>query len=145
MPNWTSAPPRLYSIVTGFFPEAQPKPNWADNPRPLLVTGVYRNKTTGELWVRTAYGTGEVGKVRGTCLNIGNLSHLNRLNLPKPTAFVLTPGDQHAIMPWSEEHFAPWRQFATPVISKLPLEMQEYVQRVLSRTSNLPFPPRPAP
>lgn len=145
MPDWTSAPPRIYSIVTGFFPEAQPKPNWADNPRPLLVTGVFRNKVSGELWVRTAYGTGEVSKAKGHCLYIGNLSHLNSLNLAKPTAFVLTPGGQHAILPWSEEHFAPWRQFATPVISRLPEEMQEYVATVLARTSNLPFPPLTRP
>lgn len=145
MPDWTSAPPRVYDIVTGFFPEALPKPNWAENPRPLLVTGVFRAKATGDLWVRTAYGTGEVGKVRGTCLTIGNLSHLDSLNLAKPTAFVLAPGDQHAILPWSEEHFAPWRQFSTPIISRLPPEMQEYVQAVLSRTSGLPFPPRPLP
>lgn len=145
MPDWTSKPPRIYDIVTGFFPEAQPKDSWADNPRPLLVTGVFRNKSTLELWVRVAYGTGEVGNVRGVCLNIGNLSHLDNLRLAKPTAFVLTPGSQHAILPWTKEFFCPWRHFSTPVISSLPPEMREYVKGKLAYRDDLPFPPKPSP
>lgn len=142
MPDWIAAPPKNFDIVTGFFPEARPKPNWADNPRPLLVVGVFRGKSSGDVMVRVAYGTSQIEKIRYPNLVIGNLSHLNDLNLPRPTAFVICPGEQWAILPWSEERFAPWSQFSTPIISRLPAEMQEHVTTVMRGLSNVPFPGR---
>lgn len=142
MPDWIAAHPHSFDIVTGFFPETRPKPTWADNPRPMLVVGVFRSKSSGRVWVRVAYGTSQVEKVRPPNLIIGNMSHLDALNLPKPTAFVIHPGNQWAIIPWSEEHFAPWSSFATPIISRLPKEMQEYVERTMQGLTGLPFPPR---
>lgn len=140
MPDWTAAPPRNFDIVTGFFPEARPKPNWAENPRPMLVAGVFRSRSTSRIMVRVAYGTSQVEKIRHPNLIIGNLSHLNALNLARQTAFVIHPGSQWAILPWTDEHFMPWTQFQTPVISRLPGEMQDYVADVMKGLRDLPFP-----
>lgn len=142
MPDWISTPPQDFDIVTGFFPEERPKHNWQENPRPMLVSGVFRGKGSGRVFVRVAYGTSQVEKVRGQQLVIGNMSHLDNLNLAKPTAFVIQPGEQWAILPWSEQHFSPWADFETPVISKLPIEMQEFVKQIMSKLKGLPVPGR---
>lgn len=140
MPDWTAVPPRNFDIVTGFFPEARPKANWETNPRPLLVAGVFRAKKSGKVWVRVSYGTSKVEKIRWPNLIIGNMSHLDALNLACPTAFVITPGHQWAILPWGEEHFAPWSAFQTPVISRLPAEMRAHVEKVMKGLPDLPKP-----
>lgn len=140
MPDWTSVPPRNFDIVTGFFPEARPKANWETNPRPMLVAGVFRAKNSRGIWVRVSYGTSRVEKVRWPNLIIGNISHLDSLNLARPTAFVISPGSQWAILPWGEKHFAPWSAFQTPIISRLPKDMQEHVKQVMERLHDLPMP-----
>lgn len=144
MADWTSTPPRAGSIATGFFPEARPKENWATNPRPLLVLKVYRGKASGSFHVLVAYGTTKTGKLRDDCLVIGNLSTLNALNLARPTAFVLSPGSNLAILPWSAKHFACWSGFSTPVISHIPKDMEGFVMEVLQTLTDIPVPRIPA-
>lgn len=138
--DWVAVPPRLYDVVTGFFPEAKPKHNWSENPRPMLVVGVFRGKNSRRILVRVAYGTSQVGKAQAYDLSIHNLSSLDALNLACPTAFVLTPGSNMAILEWSEVHFSPWQGFSSPIISRLPADMQEYVKEVVSRQPDLPMP-----
>ena len=141
MHDWTRSHPRIYDIVTGFFPEARPKASWAENPRPMLVTGVFRGRTSGEIRLRVAYGTSQVEKIRWPNLNVGNLSNLNDMNLARPTAFVIHPASQMELLRWSDQHFACWSGFSTPIIGRLPPEMQDHVAKVmLSNAAEVPQP-----
>jgi hypothetical protein len=137
--SWDANPPQLYDIITGFFPEANPKQTWADNPRPLLCCGVARDPETRVWFVRVAFGTTQnLSKAHPSDLVIGNLTMLNGLCLVKPTRFVINSGDRMVILPWTEEFFRPWAARRTPILSKLPLDMQRYVGNTLARLENLP-------
>lgn len=136
---WESTAPRTYCIVTGFFPETQPKDTWATNPRPLLVCGTFKHSDTGMIFCRIAYGTTQkVNRGHVDDLVIGNVSMLDQLRLKKATRFVLNPGRQLVIMPWTNEFFRPWSDVKTPVRSILPEEMQRFVGEVLVRLPDLP-------
>jgi len=137
--DWTRFPPQIYSIVTGFFPETNPKETWAVNPRPLLVCGRAQDPESGAIYCRIAYGTTQhLEKSKDTDLVIGNLGMLNQLNLKYPTRFVIHSGNHMSIMPWCERHFQPWSGFQSPVLSVLPDEMQRYVGYVLAELNDLP-------
>lgn len=139
MADWERIPPQLYSVVTGFFPETNPRSNWAQNPRPLLVCGRAQDPESGLIFCRIAYGTTQnLGKARDADLVIGNLATLNALNLKRPTRFVLFSGRQMVIMPWSQKHFRPWTGFPTPVLGVLSSDMQRLVGFTLARLSDLP-------
>lgn len=141
MVDWSQTPPALFSVVTGFFPETRPKHDWATNPRPLLVTGVFRKRNTSEIFVRVAYGTSRTRRIPAPPnLCIANMSCLDALNLARPTTFVISPGSQMVILPWSPEHFRPWRGFAAPVIGVLPNDMVAYVRDVIRHLQDLPMP-----
>lgn len=131
--------PKPGDIVTGFFPETKPKHNWQTNPRPLLVLRRY-TATDGSISVLLSYGTGEISKVKQHALVIANLSTLNSLNLAKPTAFILMPGRNLAILPWTDAHFAPWTGFKTPIIAHLPHPMKVYVHGILQNVPDIPTP-----
>lgn len=138
-PKWTASPPRLYDVVTGFFPETSPKQTWATNPRPLLICGVARHKGHGLYFCRVAYGTTKhLNKAHPDDLVVGNLSSLNDLELMQPTRFVINSGAQMVILPWSAEFFRPWSGHDSPVLSRLPEDMQRYVGGVLMGLSDLP-------
>ncbi|MEP3635221.1 MAG: hypothetical protein ABJM82_16180 [Shimia thalassica] len=139
MANWESVKPDIYSIVTGFFPETNPKENWATNPRPLLVCGVAQDPETKIFFVRIAYGTSKkLELAKKDDLVIGNLSILNSLGLKHQTRFVTFSGQQMVIMPWTQEFFQPWTGRTTPVLSKLPADMQSHMGFVLSSLTDLP-------
>lgn len=139
MAIWETSPPQIYDIVTGFFPETSPKETWATNPRPLLVCGVAQDPKSMMYFCRIAYGTSRnVNEVGNGDLVVGNLSLLNQLNLKRPTKFVLHSGLQMVILPWIPEFFQPWTSYSTPIISRLPQEMQKHVGFELSALGDLP-------
>lgn len=138
-PLWEGTRPRLYSVVTGFFPETSPKDTWATNPRPLLVCGTAEDPETRTYFCRVAYGTSaHLDKGHPNDLVVGNLSMLNGLNLKKPTRFVTHSGRHMVIMPWTYEFFRPWNGLTSPVLSYLPDEMQRFVGHVLAELNDLP-------
>lgn len=138
MPSWERSAPAIYSVVTGFFPETSPKETWAANPRPLLVCGTARDPQTGLFFCRIAYGTKNLARRHPDDLTIGNLTILRALNLKVPTRFVISSGRQMIVMPWNQEHFRPWSGQKTPVLSRLPEDMQRYVGSVLVALPDLP-------
>lgn len=136
---WESTAPRTYSIVTGFFPETAPRDTWATNPRPLLVLGTARYPDTGLIFCRVAYGTTQhLQRAHADDLVIGNMSLLDQLRLKRPTRFVLNPGRQMVIMPWTAEYFRPWSDSTTPIRSILPEDMQRHVGATIARLPDLP-------
>lgn len=139
MADWEKFPPPLYSIVTGFFPETSPKESWATDPRPLLVCGTARHDETGVYFCRIAYGTSR-NHDRGhpDDLLIGNMSLLNQLCLKRTTRFVIHPGEQMVILPWSTEFFRPWSGYSTPILSHLPDDVEKHVGYTLMQLNNLP-------
>ena len=138
MPNWERTAPAIYSIVTGFFPEAQPKDTWATNPRPLLVCGTAKDPANGTIFCRVAYCTTNLDRAHPDDLIIGNLAILDQLNLKYPTRFVIYSGRQMVIMPWTDEFFRPWKNQRTPVLSRLPEDMQRYIGAGLAALPDLP-------
>lgn len=136
---WESTAPRIYSIVTGFFPETSPRETWASNPRPLLVCGTAKDPETGMIFCRIAYGTTQkFNLAHPDDLRIGNISLLDQLRLKKPTRFVIHSGQQMVILPWTNEFFRPWSDVKTPLRSVLPDDMQRVVGSVLARLPDLP-------
>lgn len=138
MPDWERVAPAIYSVVTGFFPETQPKETWATNPRPLLVCGSARDPTSGLNFCRIAYGTKNLAGGHPDDLSIGNLGLLNQLRLKYATRFVISSGSQMVILPWTTEFFRPWSGCRTPVLSRLPDEMQRYAGAILAALPDLP-------
>ena len=139
MPDWERIPPAIYSVVTGFFPETSPKDTWATNPRPLLVCGTATDPESGISFCRIAYGTTKkLDQARPDDLVIGNLGHLDQLNLKYPTRFVIHSGRQMIIMPWTEEFFRPWTGRRSPFLGRLPEEMRRHVGAVLAGLPDLP-------
>ena len=106
-PAWVDSPPRIYDVVTGFFPETSPKGTWATNPRPLLVCGTAQDPDSKTYFCRVAYGTSQSAKrFYEKDLVIGNMSLLDSLGLKHVTRFVLNSGLQMVIMPWTEKFSA---------------------------------------
>lgn len=138
MAEWERTAPALYSVVTGFFPEANPKETWATNPRPLLVCGTAKDVENNLYFCRIAYGTGRLKPADPDDLVIGNLSMLDAIKLKKPTRFVIGSGASMVILPWTEEFFRPWSGLRTPVLSRLPEEMQRHVGHTLANLGDLP-------
>jgi hypothetical protein len=139
MAAWEKDSPRLFDIVTGFFPDTSPKGTWATNPRPLLVCGRAQHPSTGMYVCRIAYGTSQhIEKAHQNDLVIGNLSLLDQLGLKHTTRFVINSGKHMVVMPWIDEFFKPWRGNSSPVLSRLPDDMQRYVGHVLSEIDDLP-------
>ena len=139
MAEWERSPPRIYNVVTGFFPETSPKETWATDPRPLLICGTGQNPDTGMYLCRVAYGTSvKLDRSHSNDLVVSNLSLLNLLCLKKPTRFVISSGKHMVILPWTEEYFRPWTGNRSPVLSRLPDDMQHYVGYILGKLTNLP-------
>lgn len=139
MADWEKTQPRLYSVVTGFFPETSPKERWAIDPRPLLVCGTAKDPDTETYFCRVAYGTSQhLDRKRPNDLVVGNMSLLDQLGLKRPTRFVINSGAEMVILPWTEEFFRPWSGYRTPVLSTLPEDMQKHVGYVLSELPDLP-------
>lgn len=139
MAEWEKARPRIYNVVTGFFPESSPRATWETNPRPLLVCGVATHEETGRHFCRIAYGTTQhLELAKPTDLVIGNLSELDALGLKYTTRFVTNSGKQMVILPWDEEHFRPWSGKRSPVLGLLPEDMQHFLGRVLTSQLDLP-------
>lgn len=137
--KWERHSPRLYSIVTGFFPEASPKETWATDPRPLLVCGVAQDNDSKTFFCRVAYGTTQhIDKAHENDLVIGNMSMLNTLGLKRTTRFVIHSGKQMAILPWTSEFFSPWSGYTSPFLSCLPEDVQKVVGYDLSQLPDLP-------
>lgn len=141
MTGWAARPPRVFDVVTGFFPEEKPKINWSTDPRPMLVTGVFQ-RDDGLFSIRAAYGSTEVAKVRrrGQVLEIGNASILSSIGLKRPTSFLLSPGSQHMILAWTAARFKPWCGRATPVLGHILPQMEDYVRDIVSHLPDLPMP-----
>jgi len=143
MPDWERTAPRIYSVVTGFFPETSPRDTWATNPRPLLVCGTARDPDSGVVFCRIAYGTTQkLDKAHANDLVVGNVSMLDDLGLRYPTRFVIHSGRHMVIMPWTSEFFRPWTGYPRPVLSVLPDDMQQHVGSVLSELARAGDIPR---
>jgi len=139
VPDWEREPPRLYDIVTGFFPETTPKGTWATDPRPLLVCGRAYSDVLGINVCRVAYGTTQqIEKAHDNDIVVGNLSLLDQLGLKHTTRFVINSGKHMVVMPWTAEFFRPWRGKKTPILSHLPDDMQKYVGYTLGTLNDLP-------
>ena len=93
-PDWVKVPPQAYSVVTGFFPETNPKDGSPDC-RPLLVTQVLQSQT-GATAVRVCYGTTKLRfpQKANVDLIVQNSSDLDECGLLRPTRFVLDPEQQ---------------------------------------------------
>jgi len=63
---------------------------------------------------------------------------LDELGLKHTTRFVIYSGRQMVVMPWIEEFFRPWSEYASPILSSLPIDMQRHVGAVLSALTDLP-------
>lgn len=132
-PNWLDQPPAALDIVTGFYPETNPK---GDKPalRPCLVLAVLRNKSNGAFACRIAYGTKNL-KVflrQDKDLIIQNFSDLNEVGLPAATRFCL---DQELIidLPWTQENFGCWKGKSHPRIGALTLDYHKELAWLMSR------------
>lgn len=124
-PDWVGRWPSAYSIVTGYFPETKPREG-GPVCRPLLVTQILRNKSTGAIALRIAYGTSKIRfpEKANADLIIQNLSDLDDCGLKSPTRFVINP-NQQIIRPWTTEFFAPWGGSGTPRRGQLPTHLQK--------------------
>lgn len=124
-PEWLKRWPEAFSIVTGFFPEKQPK-GGVPACRPLLVTQVLRSKLDQSIALRVAYGTSKTRfpERMNQDLIIQNISDLDACGLMTPTRFVINPRDQ-IIRPWTQEYFKPWGGCPSPRRGKLTEELQK--------------------
>jgi hypothetical protein len=123
-PDWVKVPPQAYSVVTGFFPETNPKDGSPDC-RPLLVTQVLQSQT-GATAVRVCYGTTKLRfpQKANVDLIVQNSSDLDEGGLLRPTRFVLDP-EQQVILRWNEVNFRPWSNCGHPRRGSLPLDLQK--------------------
>jgi hypothetical protein len=118
--HWTLIPPKPLYIVTGYYPEANPK---EETPpcRPLLVLAVQENTGSGAKFVCTiTYGTKNIRTQYATPNDviIQNVSEMNKLGLKTPTRFIIS--DEFIVeMEWREPFFEPWSGKSTPILSDL--------------------------
>lgn len=133
-PNWINSPPSLFDIVTGYYPEENPK---GDGPslRPCLITQVLENKKTGSYACKIAYGTKNLKTWarKDKDIIVQNSSDLDRMGLPVATRFVIDE-DMMMILPWSPPHFDCWAGKLNPKLGQLLLEYQkEYAFIMMKR------------
>lgn len=132
---WETNPPSAFDIVTGYFPEANPRPEGAVN-RPLLILRTATDKQTGDIACKVAYGTKNLKTLtRGAeDFIVSNISLMNQLGLKYPTRFVLHPESNRMWMPWKRPHFEPWSGYDSPVIGSMDEDSaKEIVWRLASR------------
>lgn len=124
-PNWTLSPPSLFDIVTGFYPETNPR---AGTPalRPCLVTHVYQNTETGAYACEIVYGTKNLKTLTrsGKDLIIQNYSDMCEVGLPVATRFDLD-ANKRVILEWAEKNFKPWPNHRSPKIGSLTEDYQK--------------------
>lgn len=135
-PKWTTSPPSLFDIVTGFYPESNPK---GSGPalRPCLVTRVLRSRQSGKIACEIAYGTKNLKTwVRGNDdIIIQNSLHLDEIGLPFATRFNLDD-NMRIILYWEPPHFDCWSGYSSPKIGHLTEEYQkEYAWIMMRRMS----------
>lgn len=63
---------------------------------------------------------------------------MDALGLKHPTRFVIFSGRHMVIMPWTAEFFQPWTGRRSPILSRLPAEMQKFAGVILSELEDLP-------
>lgn len=116
--EWYRRAPAPLSIVTCYFPETDPEPDGSLKLRPALVLSILRDKGTGAIALRIAYGTSVLKLTRrlGVDLIIQNAVDMRIMGLPKATRFDL---DEQVDLPYSTEFFACWEGYKTPVIGQL--------------------------
>lgn len=120
-PNWVSAAPAAFDIVTCFYPEAQPQPDGSFKLRPALVLNVFKDRKTGAPFCEVAYGTKNLKLTHPLThldLVIQNAGHLHQFGLYRATRFNLAK-ENLLILPWTDEHFGCWSNRATPIIGSL--------------------------
>jgi hypothetical protein len=117
-PNWVAQQPSAFDIVTGYYPEREPK--GALRLRPCLVLDVLRGKNTGAIACRVAYGTKNLQFVQRKNLDliIQNASDLNLIGLPLATRFNLDANNL-VDLPWSQDFFGCWKGYSHPKIGAL--------------------------
>lgn len=133
MPDWLASPPSVMDVVTCLYPETKPKGEL--KLRPCLVTGVHRNRTTGQFVCQIAYGTKtlKAWSREGQDVIIQNTTHLDEIGLPVATRFAL---DDRASLIWGEPPFGCWTGFKSPRIGALTEAYQkEYAYCMMKRLS----------
>lgn len=116
--EWYRRPPSAFDIITCYFPEADPPPDGTPKLRPALVLSVLRNKETGMIAVKVAYGTSVLKLLQRDHLDliIQNATDLRLIGLPRATRFDL---DNTVVLPWCPPHCNCWDGYPTPVIGTL--------------------------
>lgn len=124
--EWYRRPPSAFDIVTCNFPEADPPPDGSLKLRPALVLSVLRQKTTGMIALRIAYGTSVLKLLQREHLDliIQNATDLRLIGLPRATRFDL---DNTVELPWCPPHFDTWAGYSSPIIGTL---TQDYAKEV---------------
>lgn len=135
-PNWTLSPPSLFDVVTGYYPESNPK---GDKPalRPCLVTRVFKHKTQEEYACEIAYGTKNLKTWlrHSQDIIIQNNNDLDDIGLPFATRFVLDD-DAKIVMRWRPPNFDCWSGYRSPKIGQLTIDYQkEYAWIMMQRAS----------
>lgn len=86
--------------------------------RPALVLSVLRNKETGAIALKVAYGTSALKLMQREHLDliIQNAADMRTVGLPRATRFDL---DNTVSLPWCPPYFDCWDGYRTPVIGSL--------------------------
>lgn len=120
--HWSLIPPKELYIVTGFYPEKNPKEGGPAH-RPLLVLDTHLNIGSGAKFVcLVTYGTKNINSSYGgrNDIIINNLSYMNKIGLKYPTRFMMSEVF-HTYMPWISPYFEPWINYETPMLFDLNL------------------------
>lgn len=118
LPKWVAQQPSAFDIVAAYFPESQPKGELT--LRPCLVLDVLRNKKTGAIACRVAYGTKNLKFLQRKHLDIiiQNAADLDAMGLAVATRFNLD-ANTLADLPWPPEFFGCWSGREHPRIGTL--------------------------
>jgi hypothetical protein len=116
--EWFKRPPAAFDIVTCNFPERDPEPQGSVKLRPALVLSVLREKGTGRIALKVAYGTTVLKLMQRSQIDliIQNAQDMRIMGLPRATRFDL---DELATLPWCPPYFDCWPTYKTPVIGTL--------------------------
>lgn len=115
--EWFKRPPSALDLVTCYFPESQPEPG-GPKLRPALILSVLRDRKTGMIGLRIAYGTTNLKLMQRSDrdLIIQNAEDLGIMGLPRATRFDL---DELVVLPWCPPHFECWEGYPSPKIGQL--------------------------
>lgn len=132
-PSWAQQQPPAYSIVVCKFPERHSPGVPGPITRPCLVLAVYKNKDSGDIACRVAFGTKnlKITRRQDRDIIIQNATDISLFGLGCATRFDL---DNLALLPWTEKYFSCWRGFSTPVLGSLTQPyIKDYAYKMMLR------------